>query len=142
MSAQKRHLVLVEDNGDDEELTLRAIAMFATDLEVHVARDGMEAIQLFRESRASDLPQAVLLDLKLPKCSGIDVLRSIRSNPATETLPVIILTSSDEHRDIQACYDAGANSYVRKEIDYHRFTDTMHEMLNYWYVVNLGNYTV
>jgi two-component system, response regulator len=136
--SQLRHLVLVEDNGDDEELTLRAISQFSADLQVAVARDGMEAVQYFRELQPEGVPQLVLLDLKLPKCSGLEVLKSIRSNPVTTSLPVVILTSSDESRDILACYEAGSNSYVRKEIDYHRFTDTMHEMLNYWYSVNLS----
>jgi two-component system response regulator len=135
-------LLLVEDNDDDVELTRRAFARSDVAGELVVVRDGEEALDyLFATGRhagrdRADLPHAVLLDLKLPKLSGLDVLRRIRADAATRRLPVIILSTSRERADIAGSYDLGANSYVRKPVDFAEFARTARHLGLYWLVLN------
>lgn len=138
----ERIILLVEDDENDEALTLRALKKNNIKNELAVVRDGAEALDwLFARgvhaSRdASVLPQVVLLDLKLPKIDGLDVLRAIRSDPRTRRLPVVILTSSKEERDLAAGYDLGANSYVRKPVAFEDFADAIRQLGLYWLVLN------
>lgn len=137
-------ILLVEDNPDDEALTLRALKRNNILNEVVVARDGVEALDyLFAEGvysgrDASVLPEVVLLDLKLPKIDGLGVLRRIRSESSTRRLPVVILTSSNEERDIIAGYNLGANSYIRKPVDFNQFMEAVRQLGVYWLVLNLS----
>ena len=135
-------ILLVEDNPDDELLTLRALERSNVLNRIVVARDGVEALDyLFgRGAYASRditiLPQLILLDLKLPKLDGLEVLQQIRADPRTRLLPVVILTSSDEERDIVASYQLGANSYIRKPVDFGQFTQAVQQLGLYWLVLN------
>lgn len=137
-------ILLVEDNPDDAELTVRAFRRSNLANELDVVRDGAEALAyLFGEGEYAtrdlrDQPQVVLLDLKLPKVSGIEVLRRIRNNPRTALVPVVILTSSDEEEDVLQSYRLGANSYLRKPVDFHRFVDAVQNLGLYWLVLNRG----
>jgi two-component system, response regulator len=137
-----RVILLVEDNLDDEELTLRALQKSNILNPVHVARDGVEALDyLFARGvhagrNAKELPQIVLLDLKLSKLDGLDVLRAIRSDPRTKRLPVVILTSSAEEQDVLSGYELGANSYIRKPVDFTQFVDAVKQLGLYWLVLN------
>jgi two-component system, response regulator len=138
----ERIFLLVEDNPDDVELTRRAFARSDAVDRLVVVTDGEEALQyLLATGRYSDrdprvLPQAVLLDLNLPKINGLDVLRRIRANERTRRLPVIILTTSREERDIVGSYDLGANSYVRKPVDFSQFVEAAHQLGLYWLNLN------
>ncbi len=138
MTKGKSKIVLVvEDSADDADLTVRALRTGGDQVEVVVVRDGVEALDyLFHEGRHSDgpreLPNLVLLDLKLPKVGGIDVLRRIRSDPRTKLLPVIILSSSREEVDIVSGYREGANSYIRKPVEFEAFREAMREVRAYW----------
>ncbi len=135
-------VLLVEDNPDDEALTLRALAKHRIRNEVFVVRDGAEALDwLFaRGSHATRdpnvLPQVVLLDLKLPKLNGLEVLAAIRSDARTRRLPVVLLTSSREDPDLIAGYDLGANSYVRKPVDFGEFAEAIRQLGLYWLILN------
>ena len=135
-------ILLVEDNADDEVLMLRALKKNRIANEVVVVRDGAEALDYLFGSgdyTARDLgamPQVVLLDLKLPKVDGLEVLRRIRTDERTRTLPVVVLTSSDENQDIVDSYNLGANSYIRKPVDFHKFVDTIGQLGLYWLVLN------
>lgn len=134
---EPKHILLVEDNPDDEQLTLRAMRMSEVPNVVRVARDGVQAVDaLLGEDAASRKPDLVLLDLKLPKLSGLEVLQRIRGNAATKTLPVVILTSSDEDRDIVESYNLGANSYIRKPVDFDEFVEVVHQLGLYWLRMN------
>jgi two-component system response regulator len=134
--------MLVEDNPGDEELTLRALQKSNVLNPVVVARDGAEALDyLFVRGKyagrdATVLPQVVLLDLKLPKVNGLEVLRAIRADPRTRLLPVVILSSSNEDKDLIRSYDLGANSYVRKPVDFAQFLDAARQLGLYWLVLN------
>ena len=138
-------ILLVEDNPDDEALTLRALEKNDIHNQVVVARDGAEALDyLFAEGGHAgrdpeDLPQLVLLDLKLPKVDGLEVLKRLRDDQRTRRLPVVILTSSNEQRDIVAGYDLGANSYIRKPVDFAHFTETVRQLGLYWLVLNVSS---
>ncbi|HSO33966.1 MAG TPA: response regulator [Labilithrix sp.] len=135
-------ILLVEDNPDDELLTLRALKKHNIRNEVVVARDGAEALDyLFgratHEGRdVSVLPQLILLDLKLPKVDGLEVLRAIRADDRTKRVAVVILTSSKEDRDLLDGYDLGANSYVRKPVDFTAFAEAVRQLGLYWLVLN------
>ena len=140
---KKTSVLLVEDNEDDVALTLRAFKKNNLANEVHVATDGQKALEfLFGNGEqapraAEDLPQVVLLDLKLPKVDGLEVLRRIRTNARTRALPVVVLTSSKEERDLVESYRLGANSYVRKPVDFEQFTSAAHQLGLYWMVLNM-----
>jgi CheY-like chemotaxis protein len=132
-------ILLVEDNPDDEELTLRALARNNIANEVVVARDGEEALRsLVGEggSAGGRLPMLVLLDLKLPKVEGLEVLSRIRADPRTRLLPVVVLTSSTEERDLVESYGRGANSYIRKPVDFNQFIEAVRQLGLYWLVLN------
>ena len=136
-------ILLVGDNPDGEALTLRALRKNNFANPVVVARDGVEALDYlfgtgtFAERDVSVLPQVVLLDLKLPRLDGLEVLRRIRAHMATKLLPVIVLTSSQEDEDIVDSYSLGANSYVRKPVDFLEFTEAIRQLGLYWLVINL-----
>jgi two-component system, response regulator len=136
-----RLVLVVEDNADDERLTVRALRM-GPSVRISVARDGREAIEYLFEERVlgemeeHELPDLVLLDLKLPKVNGIEILKRIRSDDRTKHVPVVVLTSSDEERDITQCYANGANSYICKPIDFTEFTETVKSVANYWLNTN------
>jgi CheY-like chemotaxis protein len=135
-------ILLVEDNPDDEALTLRALKSAKIANEVVVTRDGVEALDfLFGTGTYADrdtrvMPQVVLLDLKLPKMDGLDVLRRLRDDDRTRPLPVVVLTSSDEERDIIESYGMGANSYIRKPVAFDQFTEAVRQLGLYWLVLN------
>jgi two-component system response regulator len=135
-------ILLVEDNVDDVDLTKRAFARANVANEIVVVTDGEEALEYlfatkrYADRRPEDLPQVVLLDLKLPKVDGHEVLRAIRTNDATRRLPVVVLTSSNEERDIIASYDLGANSFVRKPVDFAQFLEAARQLGLYWLVLN------
>ena len=136
---ERHKILLVEDNENDEILTVRALKKARVANTIDVARDGAEAVDyLFGDgAEERELPQLVLLDLKLPKLNGVDVLRRIRSEPRTRKLPVVVLTSSDEKRDREATYDLGVNSYVRKPVGSGAFQRAVEEVGLYWLVLNL-----
>ena len=137
-------ILLVEDNPDDEALTIRALKKNAIVNDVIVARDGVEALDyLFGsgayEGRDTSLqPQLILLDLKLPKVGGLEVLQQLRADERTKYVPVVILTSSKEQRDIIACFDSGANSYIRKPVDFEQFLSAVKQIGMYWLMLNIG----
>jgi len=134
----KRRILLVEDNPDDVELTLRAFKKNNIANEIVVARDGAEALELLQGAGAAeaDQPAVILLDLKLPKVDGLEVLRRIRGDERTALLPVVILTSSLEERDLVKGYSLGANSYVRKPVDFADFLEAVKQLGLYWLVLN------
>jgi two-component system response regulator len=125
-------ILLVEDNKDDLDLTLRAFRKHQLEAEITVARDGQEAL----DRLAGELPDVVLLDLKLPKVGGLDVLRRIRSDPRTALLPVVVLTSSTEQKDMVESYARGANSYVRKPVRFDDFIEAARQLGLYWLTLN------
>jgi two-component system response regulator len=127
-------ILLVEDNQDDEELALLAFERNRVANHLVVVRDGQEALDYLGTCAA--LPEVVLLDLKLPKVDGLEVLRRLRADPRTRRLPVVVLTSSREEDDLLRSYDLGANSYVRKPVDFARFSDVMQQLQMYWLLVN------
>ncbi len=138
----KKTILLVEDNPDDQELTLRALKKNQIMNEVVVASDGAEALDyLFYSGKYADreqkeLPEVVLLDLKLPKIDGLEVLKRIREDERTELLPVVILTSSTEENDLINSYKLGCNSYIRKPVDFEKFTEAVKQLGLYWLVIN------
>jgi two-component system, response regulator len=135
-------ILLVEDNPDDEALAVRALKKNNVLNEIAVARDGVEALEyLFGEGAHADrdaelVPQLVLLDLKLPKLDGLGVLRRLRADPRTKLLPVVLLTSSTEEEDLLNGYGFGANSYVRKPVDFDQFKEAIRQLSLYWLVLN------
>ena len=135
-------ILLVEDNPDDEELTLRALRKGGISHRIEVVRVGAEAIDFLlgqgaHENRdTSETPHVMLLDLQLPKLSGFDVLRRLRANARTRRVPVVVLTSSAEKSDIAQAYGFGANSYVRKPVEFDKFVEFVHALGNYWLKLN------
>jgi CheY-like chemotaxis protein len=135
MAPDGKLLVLVEDNADDEALTLRALRKNAIANEVFVLRDGAEALK-FLLSAEHPLPQLVLLDLKLPRIDGLQVLERLRQARRTALLPIVILTSSKEERDLVESYRLGANSYIQKPVDFQQFSEAVRQLGLYWLVLN------
>jgi two-component system response regulator len=131
-------ILLVEDNADDELLTLRALKNNNISNEVIVARDGQQALDYFFGEGASarTTPTVMLLDLKLPKVDGLEVLRRIRTDEQTRMQPVVILTSSKEEQDLLTSYRLGANSYIRKPVDFSQFLEAIRQLGLYWLVLN------
>ena len=140
--AEEKVILLVEDNPDDEALTVRALRKNNIKNEVVVARDGAEALEyLFAKGKYAGTgsklpPQVILLDLKLPKIDGLEVLRQLRANESTRLVPVVILTSSNEEQDRITGYGLGANSYVRKPVDFDQFVEAARQLGLYWLVLN------
>jgi two-component system, response regulator len=137
MNADKT-ILLVEDNPDDVVLTLRAIKKNHLATTVVVANDGVEALDylLGPGEGHRELPHLILLDLKLPKVDGLEVLRRVRAHPRTRLLPVVVLTSSKEEQDLIASYSLGANSYIRKPVDFDAFIEAVRQLGLYWLVIN------
>ena len=135
-------ILVVEDNPDHLELTVLTLEEHGVTAQIAVARDGAQALDfLFGQGShagrdTQKQPAFVLLDMKLPKLSGLDVLRSVRANPLTAMVPVIMLTSSSEQSDIVACYQSGANSFIRKPVDFGEFTEKLNCLQAYWLGVN------
>ncbi|MFZ0821520.1 MAG: response regulator [Candidatus Acidiferrales bacterium] len=135
-------ILLVEDNPDDEELTLRALKKNKVSNKIIVARDGVETLDYlfcagpFSGRDSSDLPGVVLLDLKLPKVDGLEVLRTLRADQRTRLIPAVILTSSIEEQDRMNGYGLGANSYVRKPVDFTQFSEAVRQLGLYWLLLN------
>ena len=136
-------ILLVEDNPDDETLTLRALKKNNILNEVVVAHDGVEALDyLFANGSYAGrdtniMPEVILLDLKLPKVDGLEVLRQVRADSRTKLLPIVVLTSSKEERDMIESYSLGANSYIRKPVDFVQFGDSVQQLGLYWLVLNI-----
>ena len=128
-------ILLIEDNPDDVELTRLALRETDLPMRMVVARDGVEAVEALLGAAAIH-PQLVLLDLKLPRLNGLDVLSRMRADDRTRNLPVVVLTSSLEDEDLAKCYALGANSYVRKPVDFARFVDVVNRLGIYWLVLN------
>ncbi|MEW6443170.1 MAG: response regulator [bacterium] len=137
-----KHILLVEDNPDDVKLTLRALEKSRVANRVDVASDGVEALDYlygtgkFEGRDTSVMPQVILLDLKMPRMDGLEVLRRIRSDERTRILPVVVLTTSSEERDRVESYKLGANSYIRKPVDFKQFADSVQQLGLYWLVLN------
>jgi DNA-binding response OmpR family regulator len=131
-------ILLVEDDPDHEALAIRALRKANVANEIEVARDGTEALDYVQgaASGAKPMPQLVLLDLKLPKVDGLEVLRSIRASEKTALLPVVVLTSSDEERDIVSSYRLGVNSYIRKPVNFTDFAEATRQLGMYWLLLN------
>ena len=138
MSGENKTILLVEDDPDDAELAIMALneSRLANDIK-HVW-DGKEAIDYLLDESNDPLPQLVLLDLKLPKVGGLEVLKKIRSTLRTSRLPVVILTSSDEDNDITRSYDLGVNSYIKKPVDFDQFVKCVKQLGLYWLVLNMS----
>ena len=144
MSLDVMEILLVEDSSADVELTRRALRQDALLSRIHIARNGEEALNFiycrgpFRERIVEPLPQLILLDPKMPKVDGLSVLRTLKEDPRTRSIPVIILTSSKEEKDVVKSYDLGVNSYIQKPVDFGQFPETIHTLGLYWLVFNQG----
>jgi CheY-like chemotaxis protein len=138
----RKIILLIEDNPDDEILTLRALKKNNIKNEVVVAHDGAEALDYlfgraaYQGRDLTEMPQVILLDLKLPKVDGLEVLQQIRANEQTKFLPVVILTTSKEEQDMVDGYTLGANSYIRKPVDFIQFTEAVRQLGLYWLLLN------
>ena len=143
MTEQNKVILLVEDNPDDAALTLRALKKNNIMNEVIVARDGVEALDYlhgggeYADRDVFDLPQLILLDLKLPKLDGLEVLKRVRADERTALQPVVVLTTSVEEQDVISSYKLGANSYIRKPVDFDRFMEAVRQLGLYWLVMNV-----
>jgi CheY-like chemotaxis protein len=139
---QKNVLLLVEDNPDDEELTLLAFEQTSIANEVVVAHDGVEALDylfgtgIHADRNLSVMPALILLDLQLPRINGLEVLQRLRADPRTKLLPVVILTTSNEQQDLINSYSLGCNSYIRKPVDYDQFMTAVQQLGMYWLLIN------
>ena len=139
---EQKTILLVEDNPDDVLLTERALKKSHVLNKMVVAKDGVEALDylfgtgMWAGRDLSDMPQVVLLDLKLPRIDGLEVLKKIRSEERTKLLPVVILTSSKEEKDLLSSYALGANSYIRKPVNFNQFVEAIHQLGLYWLVLN------
>jgi len=135
-------LMLVEDNPQDLELALLALREANPLSRIHIARDGAEALDFifcegpYAARRITDMPKVILLDLKLPKIDGLDVLKRIKRDPRTRSIPVVVLTSSKEQRDVVESYELGVNSYIVKPVNFERFTEAVRNLGLYWQVLN------
>jgi len=144
MPNNNKVILLVEDNTDDEVLTLRALKRNNILNDVVVARDGVEALDYLFGTGAhagrdtSVQPQLILLDLKMPRVDGLEVLRRLRADPRTHLQPVVILTTSSEDQDVTSSYELGANSYIRKPVDFEQFMEAVRQLGLYWLVLNLA----
>ena len=142
MNMENSMILVVEDNPDDEALTLRALKKNNIGNQVFVVRDGAEALDFlfctgaYAERDPRELPEMILLDLKLPKVDGLEVLRRIRADKRTRLLAVVILTSSNEEQDLIEGYKNGANSYIRKPVDFNQFVEAVRQLSLYWLVLN------
>ncbi len=138
----KSDILLVEDNPDDAELTLHAFRKHDMGDDIVVARDGEEALDYvfcraaYSERDPKEMPSLILLDLKLPKVDGLEVLKQVRENDRTRRIPVVILTTSDDERDIMTGYNLGTNSFIRKPVDFDAFVSTIQQLGLYWLVTN------
>lgn len=138
----KSCILLVEDNPDDAAIALSALRQHAPSHEIIVvgdgdeARDFLNAVGQFAHRHVCDMPDLVLLDMKLPKVTGLEVLKAMRADERTRAVPVIVLTSSDEEADVAKAYTTGANSFIRKPVSFDAFTQTIREVLRYWLTVN------
>ena len=134
------YILLIEDSEQDEILTIKALKKNKVLNEIKVARDGAEALDLLFTVDSplyeNELPQLILLDLKLPKVDGLEVLKNIKSHPRTKLIPVVILTTSKEDSDLLSGYELGANSYVRKPVDFHEFAEAVKNLGTYWLLLN------
>lgn len=142
MNNQKVEILLVEDNLSDEELTMRALKKYKLSNNIFVVRDGAEALDYifstgqYTDRDSNNHPKVILLDLKLPKVDGLEVLRRIKADPKTKHIPVVVLTSSSEERDVVESYKLGANSYIVKPVDFKQFTESIRELGMYWLLLN------
>lgn len=142
MTLSTIEILLVEDNSHDVELTLYAFKKYNLANHVEVVRDGAEALDYlfctgpYSNRRLEDIPKVVLLDLKLPKVDGLEVLQRIKSDPRTRTIPVVVLTSSREERDIVESYRLGVNSYIVKPVNFEQFTEAVRQLGLYWLLLN------
>jgi CheY-like chemotaxis protein len=142
MVDQRAEILLVEDNPNDVKLTLHAFKMANLANTVHVARDGVEALEflfgaeLDSGERLPERPKLILLDLKLPRLDGHEVLKRIKNDPRTCGIPVVVLTSSSEERDVMRTYEVGANSYIIKPVDFEQFTESVRDIGKYWLEIN------
>lgn len=138
-TSTSKTVLLVEDNPDDVDLTLRALRRHNVANDIVVAQDGVEALEFLfggPDGRAVRRPFLILLDLKLPKVDGLEVLRRIRADERTKLLPVVVLTSSDEDQDLIRSYSYGANSFIRKPVDFVQFTEAVRQLGLYWLLLN------
>jgi len=142
MNNQAVEVLLVEDSPSDEELTLLALKKYKLTNKIFVVRDGAEALDyIFADGKysgrdANQYPRVILLDLKLPKVDGLEVLRRIKADPKTKQIPVVVLTSSDQESDVVESYKLGVNSYIVKPVDFKQFTESIREIGMYWLLLN------
>ncbi len=142
MTQYEIEILIVEDNPDDLDMALRALRKANLANRIQVARDGVEALEFIfatgphSKRKVENGPKAILLDLKLPRVDGLEVLRRVKSDPRTKTIPVIVLTSSKEQPDIAECYNLGVNSYIVKPVNFERFAAAVAELGMYWLLLN------
>jgi two-component system, response regulator len=142
MESREVEVLLVEDNMHDAELTIRSLKKINLANKLHHVKDGAEALDFlfakgdYANRKTAVNPKVVLLDIKMPRVDGIEVLRQIKANPATKTIPVVIMTSSKEEQDVFKSYNLGVNSYVVKPVDFHDFANAVCELGMYWLIVN------
>jgi two-component system response regulator len=142
LTRESTYILLVEDSQDDIELTLRALRMSNVANEVVVVRDGAEALDFlfcreqYADRKPEDLPQLILLDINLPKLSGLEVLKRLRQDERTRLLPIVMLTTSRQDRDVIESYSSGANSFVQKPVSFNEFTEAVRQLGIYWLVLN------